>query len=378
MKSSNHTKTIRQIIERNFDIFILFVILLCFGLCFANLYNVNKSVAYSWLLILSFMLCFSLSVYYSVWRITSYRKAKILEKSIEIENKEVMAQIDALKSEVENDSITSLRLKEIYSMLFGRTFNSNINSHILPIIVRNPNCPPDVFAHLVLPYPNDAAQNPAFELMLLEGEFLPKIPRSTARYLLSRQDISPKIVHAFTMYPNRYIREEAAHHVHIAGEIADDDTTWEATLADFLVKNSRQDDRVVAFKLFDALPEWVEIRLEKPVVVNVHHEEDKTDQEDFSFKRERFLEACVSAKEILVRFLALMHLTQTDEHDAFQLKNVKSHTWRERLAIALNPRTSFEVRMLLAKDGNQYVCAVAQKYLNDSKWVFFAIAGVKR
>jgi hypothetical protein len=326
----------------------------------------NNNIICVWIL----MALFSLFLYFED-KISPLLKTKKLEKRIKVESKEIAVSIDAWKSELMDESITSHRLKEIYTMLNAQE-SSRFNAHIFPLIAKNPNCPPDVLAHLVLPYPHAVAQNPAFELMLIENEFLPKIPQSSARWLLSRQDISPKIVSAFMLHPDPHIREEAKFHIHTAGEIAKNDADWETELADDIVKNlltEGAEPDLSLLKSGDAVPEWVESRLKTPIPFQVKIQPKQ--KKNAVWRREILLQKrSLTAKCQLVQFLAIIHLKQPTHHPKAGLSLITQQPWWYRLAIALNPATPLITREFLAKDGNRYVRATAKKYLNDPKWTF--------
>ncbi|WP_309717927.1 hypothetical protein, partial [Armatimonas sp.] len=86
-------------------------------------------------------------------------------------------------------------------------------SHELPwameSLVRNPNCPADIFTELFPKFANHALQNPSWMLFLLEGSFLMHLNRGFVFTTLWEEFSSRPLLEALILHPIPWIAEAA-------------------------------------------------------------------------------------------------------------------------------------------------------------------------
>lgn len=245
---------------------------------------------------------------------------------------------------------------------------------LLEALARHPNCPPEVFAELLLCVPQAAVENPAWELLLLAGVLADE---KSLLHQLQSDNLPRAYVALLSQHPSPQVRLLTQEHVALAGEVE-----GELRVALFQrLATLHRDGRLVWLARFGAFPERLNDYLPYPVVASPARrphplvkrwrpEEEILDllnDADGGYEpREAFLESCAQSKGELAPLLAMAQVESTDL--LYHLAS-RSFDWRRRLGVVLNPRATLLSRF--AKEGNRWVRAVARQRLADPSWRLF-------
>jgi hypothetical protein len=238
---------------------------------------------------------------------------------------------------------TADELRDAYYRL-QRTSNLSAHTPALRNLVRNPNCPPDLFFTLLPEHRNAALLNPAWPLYLLaDTSFLTRL---NAQFVVNslRDETTPKaLIEALALHPSERIASAARRHVALVGEAP---SNWmPEVLADWTTRLWR-DGYLVWLMRANALPKAINQRLPYPIAPQPIL--PPLDASDVL----RRLAAQRGSR--LASVLALMQTSQPPE------SLVAYPHWEKRLALALNPKASAKAKAILMRDGHHWVRAAAR------------------
>lgn len=213
-------------------------------------------------------------------------------------------------------------------------------------IVSAPNCPPKIYASLFPKAPDHALLNPAWLLFLIEGQYLRDLDRTFITSCLHSEKTSRVLLEALRSHPDAWVARAAALHVSLAGEA---EPGWEKELLTDWTTRLLRDSSLVWLMRAGALPEPINRRLPYPIAPQTRLSET----ESLSVIRDVARQKGMS----LATVLAIIQLPRAN----FEYQKLSLHPhWERRLAVALNPEISQELKLRLQRDGHTWVRAAAR------------------
>jgi hypothetical protein len=196
---------------------------------------------------------FRLALYQKEWQNRSMDEMDEMDE-IELTSREIA------EKELQNPQTLPERLVEIEQFFWSEDYDECHQ------VARHPNCPPALFIRLIPHFPDAAAENPAWELLLIEGvmgQLFPKLGVFFAQ--LQKESLTSRWILLLQNHPYPPIVQATKMHVHVAGEVETKNEHWQTELADILVRDLRRDSRLVELQKYNVLPDWVNQRLPYPM-----------------------------------------------------------------------------------------------------------------
>jgi hypothetical protein len=261
-------------------------------------------------------------------------------------------------AEISDHKTLPARLEEIEEFFHMEGWDNR--EEIVPHIARHLNCPLELFVKLAPQFPEAAAENPAWNLLMIEGAMLALRNKVSLFFeLLKKETIPEPWMPLLENSPHPTVRQQLKHHHQVAGELDRTSDAWQFEIADTLVRELVRDSRLVWLKRQSTLPDWINTRL--PYAIP-----DLPQRHTYTTVSPHTLDEFAQSKGGLAPCLALMQIRNL----RFLENKADTVHWHLRLGVALNPVTKHEILKRLVNDGNRYVKAVAKTRLENPDWQF--------
>lgn len=227
--------------------------------------------------------------------------------------------------------------------------------HYLPVqqyqaiqekLARNPSCPTRLLVQLVPKVCDAALQNPAWDEYLKDDNFLTSLPNNFILRQLRDASAPRRLIEALTLHPSLRTAEAARRHVRVVGEVTEG---WERGVHQDGLALLRRDSALIWLQRAGGLPEELNARFPYPLApLPILPEPERLPV---------LLEIAKQSGPRLAPILAISQLVNAPT----ELRGYYDHPhWERRFAVALNPQTPRDIRVLLTGDGHQWVRAAAQ------------------